>query len=72
MDYESIRDGETSMKEEAEFLAALVRAIKPSVCVESGTHSLSPGSGPALAIQNIGIKITHIPTHYGMAIYYHD
>ena len=38
MDYEEIRDGETSMREEAEFLRSLVRAIKPTICLETGTH----------------------------------
>jgi len=167
MELSELRDGDTSMQEEAEFLAALVRAIKPTICLETGTHkgyasihignalkanekghlwtyditdygqgknitdagldgivttvvqdsknlklsdmidfafidgchndlfvedefknllpqlnhgaivifhdhSTVPGSGPALAIKNLGIKVIYIPTKYGMGIYRYE
>lgn len=33
-----VRDGDAATREEVELLYALVRALKPDVCVETGTH----------------------------------
>lgn len=38
LNFEHLRDGAAIVPEEGELLYALVRAIKPKVCVETGTH----------------------------------
>jgi predicted O-methyltransferase YrrM len=38
LDFEQYRDGASLVPEEGELLYALVRCIKPEVCVETGTH----------------------------------
>lgn len=38
MDLNEIIDDETSKPEESQLIYALVRALKPTVCVETGTH----------------------------------
>lgn len=38
LNFEHLRDGDAITLEEGELLYALVRAIKPLICVETGTH----------------------------------
>lgn len=38
LDFERLRDGDAITPEEGELLYALVRSVKPTICVETGTH----------------------------------
>jgi len=38
-DYEQFRDGDCAQRTEQEFIWGLVRAIKPKIAIETGTHT---------------------------------
>lgn len=52
IDFEKFRDGDALVPEEGELLYALVRCIKPSLVIETGTHRGLSTSYIALALAN--------------------
>jgi len=54
LNFEQLRDGAAMTREEGELLYAVVRSIKPSVCVETGTHKGLSASYIAQALKDNG------------------
>jgi len=54
LDFEQYRDGASLVPEEGELLYALVRCIKPKVCVETGTHKTLSSHYIAQALHDNG------------------
>lgn len=54
LDFEQYRDGASLVPEEGELLYALVRCIKPKICVETGTHKTLSTHYIAKALEDNG------------------
>lgn len=67
LNFEHLRDGDAITPSEGELLYALVRAIKPSICVETGTHKgLSTHYiAQALEDNDLGFIFTCDPIDWG-------
>lgn len=64
---DAIRDGDAATQEEVELLYALVRALKPETCLETGTHKGLSATyiAHALTDNNKGHLFTYDPYDWG-------